>query len=166
MKNAWQLPIKERFRLLKELLPTGRVSITNSTDNTMWLINYCMEISRLLDVIFGLGTSESAFYDPKYFRIVIGQCAEIEEFIIRFCHESSHHIQHVLYGQQFELTNFAQMLAYEKEACKLSWLVYKLYFKDHISIHYNSFRCYESKEDLAHLKNKAKQRQASARKKK
>ena len=52
---------------------------------------------------------------------------QMEDWIITFFHELGHRLQHIFYGGRLALNNYKQALDYEKEACRLSYFLYKAY---------------------------------------
>lgn len=73
------------------------------------------------------------------------------EIIELFCHELSHRIQHLFYGNDSDqIQDFGKKLSiqleYEQEACNLAYSVYLGYFKHVQKIGKQVFRCYWRKD--------------------
>jgi len=77
--------------------------------------------------------------------------------ITTISHELGHAIQYKLYGHPaYHIPGYGRLLsaqwAFELEACRLSYYIYKAYFTEVISdIHPNRFRSYRSKADKLFL---------------
>lgn len=152
LDDAWAEAVREAPRGKRVAIPQepGR-------DLTMCVIMQAVSIAYLLDIKMfiggeSMGQSIVAVHKPEYRAMLLGiGLTSTRELITTFCHELSHHVQHMVYGYKHPAKSFEDCQKYEREACRLSYYVYVEFFSHFADIPHQAFRCYQSAGDLEFL---------------
>jgi hypothetical protein len=176
--NKWNLPKEQRFKELKKLIIPAPFTVLRdygkSWNSYPELSNFpsiwVTDLHRLSDFYgcdFAFRKSDSVsfggqysslndrpiIYVTKYLNERTGDYfLSTEDLVITFSHELSHRIQHVYYSKHPKNKLSKDKIAYEKEAERLSYFVYKEYFQHRIQIKRSEFYLgYSSTEKKKHL---------------
>lgn len=78
----------------------------------------------------------------------------LEDICIRISHELGHQIQHLIGSLYTNWKTFEERLAYERQASRFSYFIYKEYFSHLRTLKHHKFMYYRSKHDIDFLKKK------------
>lgn len=153
MDDAWTAATAELRRGKRIDIPKepGR-------DLTMCVLMQAISMAHLLDIkLFiggdSMGQSLVSVHKPEYNAVLMSVgLTTTAELVTTICHEFSHHFQAMVYGRKHPAQSFEDCQKYEREACRMSYYVYKEFFSHFLPIHHASFRCYESADDLVFLR--------------
>lgn len=156
---------KKRIEYLKNLIFGGPCVLKDSKtlcgDSDLpvcWLDVFC-DIANSYGIKFEVSLVERhCCFDPKEKKIIMivgprNKNPRIK-YLLAFCHELAHAIQCLADGEHrfVRKGNVERAVAYEREAERLAYFIYKRYFFGYKKIHHGVFSGYRSCEEREFLK--------------